>query len=343
MKKIVKTAILFSSLFFSFLLEAAPFGYVTNNQSNTVSVIDLKTNQIVKNIPVGQFHVGVVLSENQKFVYVANFSSYSISVIKTSSNEVVKSITVPLNPLFLALSPDQQQLWVPGHQNPGYVYVINLADDTYQTISGFADPSAIAFTPDGKKVYVGQSNSINILNVENFAIEAVVPLESAFPFSIALNTKGSAYVTLSSGQVGYVDPDTTVFQLIPYSGADPEFIAITPDNKYAYVTDNGNQVGPYYVSRIDLATNLVDAGFIEVGNAPVGIAISVDGQYAYVCNSTSDSISVIDLKTNTVCATITGSGSGGFGFPVLIALPTRQFTVQEGMLWFNPVNYQGGF
>src|SRR5215831_10785081 len=43
---------------------------------------------------------------------------------------------------------------------------------------------------------------------------------------------------------------------------------------------------------------------IPVGDAPHGIDIPPDGTFAYVANAGSNNISVIDLATNTVAATI---------------------------------------
>jgi YVTN family beta-propeller protein len=43
---------------------------------------------------------------------------------------------------------------------------------------------------------------------------------------------------------------------------------------------------------------------VPVGSAPVLVAITPDGAFAYVTNSGSNSVSVINIATNTVTATI---------------------------------------
>ncbi len=43
---------------------------------------------------------------------------------------------------------------------------------------------------------------------------------------------------------------------------------------------------------------------VGVGNAPVGVAITPDGAFAYVTNSGSFNLSVIRTSDNTVVATI---------------------------------------
>ena len=71
-------------------LHANTFAYVTNNQSNTVSVIDTATNTVVgAPISVGSNPAGVAITPDSTRAYVANFSSNTVSVIDTTTNTVV--------------------------------------------------------------------------------------------------------------------------------------------------------------------------------------------------------------------------------------------------------------
>ncbi len=54
---------------------------------------------------------------------------------------------------------------------------------------------------------------------------------------------------------------------------------------------------------ISTATNTV-INTLEVGNSPVAVAISPNGNFAYVPNSVDDTVSVINTATNTVTATV---------------------------------------
>ena len=63
-------------------------------------------------------------------------------------------------------------------------------------------------------------------------------------------------------------------------GSDPFGIAITPDGKTAYVTNDGSDT----VTPIDTATNTPGTP-IPVGSIPDGIAITPDGKTAYVTNA----------------------------------------------------------
>src|SRR6266851_3313219 len=100
----------------------------------------------------------------------------------------------------------------------------------------------------------------------------------------------------------------------------PLGVAITPNGKFAYVTNTGavcdlcpfNQ--PSSVSVIDTATYSVVAT-IPVGQYPAAVAITPSGAFAYVANFNSNSVSVIDTATNTVAATVT-VGTGPWGIAI---------------------------
>jgi uncharacterized repeat protein (TIGR01451 family) len=86
-------------------------------------------------------------------------------------------------------------------------------------------------------------------------------------------------------------------------GANPVWIAIVPDGKYAYVTNGGSGS----VSVIATKTNTVIAT-ITVNTGPFGAAATPDGKFVYVANSGSNNVSVINTATNQVVATV-GAGS----------------------------------
>ena len=56
---------------------------------------------------------------------------------------------------------------------------------------------------------------------------------------------------------------------------------------------------------------------VSVGNNPIDVAITSDGKFAYVTDASSDSLSVIDIGTNMLNATITlTSGTSPHGLVI---------------------------
>ncbi len=87
------------------------------------------------------------------------------------------------------------------------------------------------------------------------------------------------------------------------------------------------------VSVIATATNtvLTGTGFpIPVGNAPIGVAVTPDGQYAYIANNGSNSVSVITTASNTVVATVTlPSASGPWVVGIVPPAPGRDYCIDR--------------
>ncbi|WP_269850468.1 beta-propeller fold lactonase family protein [Methanosarcina horonobensis] len=68
---------------------ASPFAYITNGESNNISVIDTTTNKVTATIPVGLNPIGAAINPNGTKVYVTNSHSNSISVIDTATNTII--------------------------------------------------------------------------------------------------------------------------------------------------------------------------------------------------------------------------------------------------------------
>ena len=92
-------------------VQAAPFAYVTNLLSNSVSVIDTATNEVINTIPVGGGY-GVAVNPAGTFVYATNHGNDTVSVIDASTNTVVDTVSVGDGPAGLAVHPDGTLVYV---------------------------------------------------------------------------------------------------------------------------------------------------------------------------------------------------------------------------------------
>ncbi|MGA7384174.1 MAG: YncE family protein, partial [Methylocella sp.] len=92
--------------------EAAPFAYVANVASNSVSVIDTATNTVVATIPVRAAAEGLAVTPDGTHVYVTNISSDHVSVIATATNTVVATVAVGSYADGVAVTPDGTHVYV---------------------------------------------------------------------------------------------------------------------------------------------------------------------------------------------------------------------------------------
>ena len=94
------------------ITSAAPFAYITNFGSTTVSVIDTATNTVTATIGGFDYPEGVAVSPDGTKVYVANEGNSTVSVINTTTNKVTATVNVGTNPFGVAVTPDGTKVYV---------------------------------------------------------------------------------------------------------------------------------------------------------------------------------------------------------------------------------------
>src|SRR5260370_10043794 len=111
--------------------------YITNVNSNTVSVIDTMTNTVIATIPVGLNPFGVVVSFDGSKVYFTHVGG--VSVIDTVTNTVVATIPVGLSSSCcggVAVTPDRSK-----------VYIVNSIANTVAVIDTATNTAISSPTP----------------------------------------------------------------------------------------------------------------------------------------------------------------------------------------------------
>jgi YVTN family beta-propeller protein len=134
-------------------------------------------------------------------------------------------------------------------------------------------PADVAVTYDWKKGYVA-----------NFSDNTVSVID--------LTTNGDSYITLKTIAMG--------------AGSHPFRIEMDPDGNFAYVLNAGSG-GLSSLSRINLSTDSV-SNTINLGNNAKNMAITPDGNKAFITNFSDNTVSVVDLQTFTVTDTVSVDG-----------------------------------
>ena len=257
--------------------------YVVNETSNSVSVINTQTNQVVGSpIMVGENPFGIAITPDGKIAYVANFGSNSVSVINTQTNQVVGSpITVGTGPEGIAITPDGTRAYV-ANETSNSVSVINT--QTNQVVGspitvGTEEPFAIAITPNGQTAYVTNlgSNSVSVISTRTNQVVGAPITVGNLPYGIAITPNGrTAYVAnTASPSVSVISTQTNQVVGAPITvGSGPIAIAITPNGQTAYVANKFDFPGD--VSVINTQTSQTVGPPITVGTRPAAIAIAPD-------------------------------------------------------------------
>ncbi|MGB9169004.1 MAG: YncE family protein [Nitrososphaeraceae archaeon] len=295
--------------------------YVTNQNVDTVSVIDTTTNTIIDTdgngvngitpITVGNNPFGLAYDAQKDRMYVANFGGgggNTVSVINTTSFALIDTdgnggngitpITVASGPLNIAVDEEV---------GSNKIFVTHYTANVISTI----DTDTFAVTP--VNLPVGSTNS---WGVEYHPIDGTP-------------NDDTMYVTnFNEGNVFVYDSDTgalidTILQA-DLTGTGPTDITYDRDTLRMYVTNfNSNNVSVIdttTVANTVIDTDPIAAGTnpIPVGANPVYVAYDPINKDMYVTNQGGTTVSVIDTTTNTVIKTITvGNTPIGIAFDTL--------------------------
>jgi YVTN family beta-propeller protein len=255
--------------------------YVSNFGSGTLTPISMPDGTAGASIPVPSGPTGVVVTPDGTTAYVASWDTAVVAEVDLASGTVVNAYPVGTNPQYIALAPDGQTLLVP-NQGSNTVTAINISTGAVGNAAPVqAAPTSVAITPDGAFAYV-----------TNFNANTVTQL------AISQDADGSPVLTPTG-------------ENIPV-GSGPISAVITPDGSTAVVSVN--HAGG--LQTIDLAT-LAASELIPLGGAEDGpqlLALSPDGDTAYVANFTLNLVSVVNLADGSVQQTLytaTGSNPNG--------------------------------
>src|SRR3954468_10472280 len=99
--------------------------YVSNEKSNTVSVIDTNKWEVVRTIKVGQRPRGIAFTRDQKYVLVAVGDDDTIQMIDTKTNEIVDTLPSGPDPELFVQDHDGKILFV-ANENDNTVTIIDI-------------------------------------------------------------------------------------------------------------------------------------------------------------------------------------------------------------------------
>ena len=317
-------------------LWGAPFAFITNYNSNTVSVINTATNVVLGFMPVGLQPVGVAVDPAGRRVYVTNQGSNTVSVIDRAFLGVQgPPIPVGVSPAGVAVNPAGTRVYV-ANQGNSSVSVIDTATSTVigPPIPVGLNPVGIAVNPSGRKVYVANQGSSSV-SVIDTAIGAVIgpPIPVGLrPSGVAVNPAGTRiYVTnQGSNNLSVIDAETEQVIAIPSVGIGPVGVAVNPAGTRIYIANQGSS----NLSILDAATNFLIGPPIPVGLNPVGVSVNPSGTRVYVANFNSNSVSAVDLETGTLTNLATG-GANPYAFGVFITpVNTSLLGIYRNGEWF---------
>ena len=285
---------------------------IVNRDSNEIAFMDIKTRKIVGKTFLGNNvnpHM-VMMSPDGRYVVTGGTRANKAYIIDARTLQLVKIIPVDIAPEHLAFSPDGRWYYQ-GNPQGDSISVIDMVSLTkIKTIPGLVEPLNVTFSADGAKAYVGNYGAhwVGVIDVRRHEllkkiqvaeVPGVAKLDPAKylgeikGINIAAPTNDGRWLYAADGDlgvVGVIDPREDKVVKVIRVGPDPWRIYMSHDGKYAITPNNGDQT----ISIIDLASNKV-AATLEAGENMTGVNFAAGK--AFVISSTSGFVYVYDMKT----------------------------------------------
>ena len=127
--------------------QAAPFAYVGNSYSDSVSVIDTATNTVVDTVVGVDYPAGIAIAPDGAYAYIVGSDSNSVSVIDTATNAIVQTVVVGSLPDGIAITPDGAYVYTANWLSQDVSVIDTATNSVVQTVAVGNGPYKIAITP----------------------------------------------------------------------------------------------------------------------------------------------------------------------------------------------------
>ncbi len=295
-----------------------------------VSVVDAETHMLITRIPIGVEDIfDVAVTPDGRFAYVSSNGTDSLFVIRTSDNTLIDEVAKVSGPRGLDITPDGEYIYV-ASKYTNEVTIVRLSDKHMETVAvEFDEPSDVAITADGEFAYVvggvfQQQGSVSVIRTSDNSLVGTVSV-GITTLNVAVTPDGIAYVTNyglrleeMSGEVSVITVHDSKVELIKRIPTDPTIrgidICTRPDGQFAYV---GNRLRNEVIV-IETSENTVLPETVSIpdvigvfgGPQPRWVAITPDGNYAYVTLHGTGQVAVISTADNELIDLVNIGPSG---------------------------------
>lgn len=304
-----------------------PAAFVVNGESNTISVIDLATNNVRETINL------TLNSQKNQVTTINNFWSHHIQlsphgtkvaiaapefdftlghdaahqagnsnkaggiiIVEVKTGKILNRITVPQINYNAAFSKDGNEIWTTTSTHSGELRIYNAENGALiKNFSLGADPTELSFSTDGQFAFValGESSTVLSINTQKKEIANYIKVD-LFPTNVWTGADGLIYVeNKNRPSVNIIDPAqmfTTEFIDTDFRPSNVAFNKLMNELWICQASDN--KVA--YFERINNEWHI--KGRIIVGDDAHAVRFTKDDKFAYVVNQRGNSVSVIDVE-----------------------------------------------
>ena len=296
-----------NTIIVSLVLSLVPFitdanlAYITNEKDNTVSVIDIKKQKVVKTVEVGQRPRGIIMSKDGKLVLICASDDDRVEVRDAETLKLKYHLPSGPDPELFILSPDDSTLYI-ANEDDAMVTVVDMVDKMIiDDIPVGVEPEGMGLTNDGA-ILVNTSETTNMahfITTDNLEIVENVLVDQRPRVAVFTPNDSEVWVSAEiGGTVKVINPNskevthTISFEIpgVNDESIQPVGIRHTNDGKYTFVA-----LGPANrLAVIDQQTKKV-IKYLLVGQRVWQMAFTPDEKTLLSTNGVSNDVSLIDV------------------------------------------------
>ncbi|NVZ71122.1 beta-propeller fold lactonase family protein [Pseudomonas costantinii] len=277
----------------------AAWAYVSNRDSDSVSVIDIKARKVIQTISAIPKAFVMVLSPDDSRLYVGNIDSQTVTVIDTATRTVLLKFPVAsAYQLYgLALNGNGSRLFVASYGG-GFVAVLDTKTGAVLRTIGVLGPKTLTLNPEKTEVFITTSSSqVSVVNADGLSgIIRTSPGLNPLEWTMAFNPGNLPYPRLylaCTNTVQIIDTSRNVVINTLTGFRYPWGVAMNPRAPECYVGSVGpggtlaNRDSLFVINTVTEQVVRRHPGF---GNIAI-IAFTRDGSLALVVDNARGTVS----------------------------------------------------
>ena len=206
--------------------------YVTTELTNSVKVVDPRTNAVVDTLPTGQRESHMLaLSPDGKTAYTSNVGAGTVSVIDVATRTVTAVVTVAARAQRISVSTDGRFAFTADQDAPRLAVI----DTSTNRLAPGVPLPAVAYgtapTPDGRFLVMAlpSASQVGVLELSTMEVVRTIDVPKA-PQEVLVRPDGRvAYVSCdASGQVAEIDLERWTLSRLIAAGPQADGLAWAP-------------------------------------------------------------------------------------------------------------------
>ena len=287
--------------------------YVTNSLGDDITVIDLQSLKVVRDIKVGADVHGVCAPADGRRLFTTIESERNLKIIDTETGKILNVIPLTGRPNQCASTPNGQYVGIP-IRDGNSVDIVDTTQQKVVKVLPVKEPHNCYNSGSNEDLYVSSmgDGEIDRIDLRTMTYSERIPVGGIpRPYSVSADER-KLYVALSDFHgfaiasipqckiIGRVDlPPAPRSQCVLEPHTPTHGLELSPDGSQLWVTSLADDRVYVYDTR----TNKL-LGQVQTGKCPNWITFSRDGRYCCVSNSGSDNCSIIDVRARKEVARV---------------------------------------